>query len=54
MTKHARAFKAPFDQLQAIGHLIDDIDKVHWLSCSLSFDFDNFSTTQIALTPKTI
>lgn len=47
--KHACAFKALCDQLHAIRRLVDDT-KVHWCLHCLSFDFANFSTTQMALT----
>ena len=47
VTAYARAFKALCDQLYAIGHRADEIDKVHWFFRGLGLDFSNFSTAHM-------
>lgn len=39
-----RKFKNVCDQLAAIGHPVDETDKVHWFLCGLSASFETFST----------
>lgn len=44
-----RKFKSICDQLAAIGHPVDDTDKIHWFLCGLGSPFETFSTTQRAI-----
>ena len=39
-----RKFRSICDQLLAIGHLIDDSDKIHWFLCGPGAPFETFST----------
>ncbi|CAK9149247.1 unnamed protein product [Ilex paraguariensis] len=51
VSEYARAFKALYDQLHAIGRPVDSTDKVHWFLRGLGSKFSNFSIAQMALTP---
>ncbi|XP_071739305.1 uncharacterized protein [Rutidosis leptorrhynchoides] len=48
----SRKFKALCDQLDAIGHPVEDIDKSHWFLCGLGSSFETFSTTYRAIKPR--
>ncbi|KAK1424394.1 hypothetical protein QVD17_19723 [Tagetes erecta] len=47
----SRKFKAVCDQLAAIGHPVDDSDKVHWFLCGLGPSYETFSTAIRATKP---
>jgi len=51
IAEYARAFKTICDQLNTIGRLVEDIDKVHWLLRGLDTDFLAFSTSHDASHP---
>ena len=46
VAEFARKFKGVCDQLNAIGHPLDETDKTHWFLCGLGTSFETFSTTQ--------
>ncbi|GJR41372.1 retrovirus-related pol polyprotein from transposon RE1 [Tanacetum coccineum] len=52
VVEFARKFKAICDQLNAIGHPLDDTDKSHWFLCGLGSSFETFSTTQRLIRPR--
>ncbi|GKE03216.1 putative RNA-directed DNA polymerase, partial [Tanacetum coccineum] len=52
IVEFARKFKAICDQLNAIGHPLDDTDKSHWFLCGLGSSFETFSTTQCLIRPR--
>ncbi|KAJ9535240.1 hypothetical protein OSB04_un001672, partial [Centaurea solstitialis] len=47
----SRKFKGICDQLQAIGHPLNEDDKSHWFLCGLGSSFETFSTIQRLITP---
>ncbi|KAJ9555163.1 hypothetical protein OSB04_009777 [Centaurea solstitialis] len=49
---YGRKFKTICDQLSAIGHPVDDMDKSHWFLCGLGPSFETFSTTQRVVKPS--
>ncbi|XP_073262680.1 uncharacterized protein [Populus alba] len=49
VVEYSREFKSICDQLAAMGHPIDDLDKIHWYLRGLGFVFSTFSTTQLSL-----
>jgi len=49
VVEYSREFKSVCDQLAAMGHLIDDLDKIHWYLRGLGSAFSTFSTTQLSL-----
>ncbi|PWA92929.1 zinc finger, CCHC-type, Gag-polypeptide of LTR copia-type [Artemisia annua] len=51
IAEFSRKFKAICDQLTAIGHPLDQMDKTHWFLCGLGSSFETFSTTQRLLRP---
>nr|GFA16602.1 putative zinc finger, CCHC-type, Gag-polypeptide of LTR copia-type [Tanacetum cinerariifolium] len=51
VVEFARKFKTICDQLNVIGHPLDDIDKSHWFLCGLGSSFETFSTTQCLIRP---
>lgn len=48
VTKFGSKFKAICDQVAAMGHLVDDLDKSHWFLSS----FETFSTTYHTIKPR--
>ncbi|GKE73089.1 zinc finger, CCHC-type containing LTR copia-type gag-polypeptide [Tanacetum coccineum] len=52
VVEFAQRFKAICDQLNAIGHPLDDTDKSHWFLCGLGSSFETFSTTQRLIRPR--
>ena len=52
VAEFAPKFKAICDQLNAIGHPLDDTDKSHWFLCGLGSSFETFSTTQRLIRPR--
>ncbi|KAI3494498.1 hypothetical protein L1887_40746 [Cichorium endivia] len=44
VTDFGRKFKSLCDQLSAIGHPVDESEKVHWFLCGLGPTFETFST----------
>lgn len=44
VAEFGRKFKSICDQLAAIGHPVDESDKVHWFLCGLGASFESFST----------
>ncbi|KAI3765987.1 hypothetical protein L2E82_16034 [Cichorium intybus] len=44
VSEYGRSFKSICDQLSAIGHPIDNMDKLHWFLCGLGPSFETFST----------
>ncbi|KAJ9554025.1 hypothetical protein OSB04_018070 [Centaurea solstitialis] len=44
VSEFGRKFKSICDQLSAIGHPINENDKVHWFLCGLGATFETFST----------
>ncbi|KAL6320943.1 hypothetical protein AAG906_010752 [Vitis piasezkii] len=51
VAEFSRIFKGLCDQLAAIGHPIDDLDKVHWFLRALGPDYKIFSTTMLSQLP---
>jgi hypothetical protein len=51
IAEFSRLFKGLCDQLAAIGHPIDDTDKVHWYLRALGPDYKIFSTTMMSQRP---
>ncbi|KAJ9566476.1 hypothetical protein OSB04_002442 [Centaurea solstitialis] len=49
VSDYGRKFKSLCDQLAAIGHPIDDLDKSHWFLCGLGPSFETCSTAQRAI-----
>ncbi|KAJ9561510.1 hypothetical protein OSB04_006670 [Centaurea solstitialis] len=45
VSEFGRKFRTICDQLSAIGHPVEDSDKVHWFLCGLGASFETFSTT---------
>ena len=41
-------FKSICDQLEVIGHPVDEFNKIHWFLCGLGGAFETFSTTTLA------
>lgn len=52
VSDYGRKFKSLCDQLAAIGHPVDDLDKSHWFLCGLGPSFETFSTAQRAIKPR--
>ena len=52
VVEYSRKFKAICDQLNAIGHPLDESDKFHWFLCGLGSTFETFSTTQRLIRPR--
>ncbi|GJW68396.1 putative RNA-directed DNA polymerase, partial [Tanacetum coccineum] len=52
VAEYSRKFKAICDQLNAIGHPLDESDKIHWFLCGLGSTFETFSTTQRLIRPR--
>nr|GEY88124.1 RNA-directed DNA polymerase, eukaryota [Tanacetum cinerariifolium] len=52
VVEFAWKFKTICDQLNAIGHPLDDTDKSHWFLCGLGSSFETFSTTQRLIRPR--
>lgn len=52
VSDYGRQFKSLCDQLAAIGHPVDDLDKTHWFLCGLGPSFETFSTAQRAIKPR--
>ncbi|XP_073261980.1 uncharacterized protein [Populus alba] len=50
ISEYSRIFKAYCDQLSAMGHPVEDTDKVHWYLRGLGHEFSTFSITQLSLT----
>ena len=48
VAEFSRLFKGLYDQLAAIGGLIDDLDKVHWFLRALGPNYKIFSTTMLS------
>ncbi|KAI3507180.1 hypothetical protein L1887_22027 [Cichorium endivia] len=44
VSEFARKFRSLCDQLSAIGHPVEDSDKLHWFLCGLGAPFETFST----------
>ncbi|KAJ9550336.1 hypothetical protein OSB04_014381 [Centaurea solstitialis] len=44
VSEFGRKFRTICDQLSAIGHPVEDSDKVHWFLCCLGASFETFST----------
>lgn len=49
--EYSRSFNVLYDHLIAMGHSIDDIERVHWYLKGLGTDFVSFSIAQMSLTP---
>jgi hypothetical protein len=49
VVEYSREFKSVCDQLAAMGHPVDDLDKIHWYLRGLGSAFSTFSTTQLSL-----
>lgn len=45
VTEYSRRFKTLCDQLAAIGHPVDEMDRLHWYLCGLGPAYEVFSTT---------
>lgn len=52
VVEFGRKFKHICDQLTAIGHPLDESDKIHWFLCGLGSSFETFSTTQRLIRPR--
>lgn len=48
ITEYGRKFKTICDQLLAIGHPVEESDKIHWFLCGLGSSFESFSTANRA------
>lgn len=44
IAEYGRKFKTICDQLSAIGHPVEESDKIHWFLCGLGSSFESFST----------
>ncbi|GJT46666.1 zinc finger, CCHC-type containing LTR copia-type gag-polypeptide [Tanacetum coccineum] len=51
VSEFARKFKGICDELNVIGHSLDENDISHWFFCGLGSPFETFSTTQRLLKP---
>ncbi|KAF5818056.1 putative RNA-directed DNA polymerase [Helianthus annuus] len=51
VSEFGRKFKSLCDQLSAIGHPVDETDKLHWFLCGLGASFETFSTAVRASKP---
>ena len=51
VAEFSRLSKRLYDQLAAIGGLIDDLDKVHWFLRALGPNYKIFSTTMLSQLP---
>lgn len=45
VSEFGQKFKDICDQLFAIGHVVNEMDKVHWFLCDLGASFETFSTS---------
>ncbi|PWA84471.1 zinc finger, CCHC-type, Gag-polypeptide of LTR copia-type [Artemisia annua] len=52
VSEYGRKFKGICDQLAAIGHPVDDVDKNHWFLCGLGPSFETFSTALRTVKPR--
>ncbi|KAJ0053594.1 hypothetical protein Pint_03050 [Pistacia integerrima] len=49
VVEHSHESKFVCDQLAAMGHFVDDLDKIQWYLRGLGSTFSTFSTTQLSL-----